>query len=372
MASINETVDNICNAPTFDSRVAEMRKIPGRHGTDDWQEIFARVAREIYVPDLSPDFAYIHADDTFYSESHFQEAYRLAAEGTDHFADTAERRIAETLEKFPQSLLAFRVITGLTRDEFAHAAQAANPDLRIAGGTINGHEQSGKPMKKGRSDALAKTVCHLISGNLFSAPPNPNLITKQSYKIDSKHGWESVRDFAQNGVPYWAFLHQRHYGGAFRQLLDATSTKRGDLIEDAVEDLFKSNGIPYIRTGSHNQGDISERFGLEVRPAPDFVLFDEQSDTLMAILECKGANDGGTARDKALRFNKLRAESQRLNGLPVIAVLGGIGWQRVNDTLGPVLQDTEGRVFTLSTLSEMLTLSPLITLIGTATETDHP
>jgi hypothetical protein len=25
-------------------------------------------------------------------------------------------------------------------------------------------------------------------------------------------------------------LHQRHYGRAFRQLLDATSTKRGDLL----------------------------------------------------------------------------------------------------------------------------------------------
>jgi len=30
------------------------------------------------------------------------------------------------------------------------------------------------------------------------------------------------------------FLHQRLYGGAFRQILDATSTKRGDLIEEEV------------------------------------------------------------------------------------------------------------------------------------------
>ena len=97
------------------------------------------------------------------------------------------------------------------------------------------------------------------------------------------------------------FLHQRHYGGAFRQVLDATSTRRGDLIEDAVEALFMENGVPFIRTGSHNQGDIAARFEVRVTPAPDFVVFDN-SETLRAILECKGTNDGGTARDKALRF----------------------------------------------------------------------
>ena len=151
-------------------------------------------------------------------------------------------------------------------------------------------------------------------------------------------------------------------------MLDATSSRRGDLIEDAVEAVFAENRVPYIRTGSHNQGDIMARFGLEVRPAPDFVVFDESSDSLMAMLECKGANDGGTARDKALRFGKLKAESMRLGGIPVMAVLGGIGWQRVNDTLGPVLADTDGRVFTMSTLQEMLRIAPVRQLIGTASD----
>lgn len=71
--------------------------------------------------------------------------------------------------------------------------------------------------------------------------------------------------------------------------------------------------------------------------APDFVVYD-QNDGLRAMLECKGANDGGTARDKALRFAKLREESVRLNGTPLFVVLGGLGWTRVNDTLGPVVR----------------------------------
>lgn len=71
MASIEKTVEDICSASTFDARIAEIRKIPGKHGTDDRPAIFAQVARELYVPDLTPDFAYIHQLD-FYDEPHFQ------------------------------------------------------------------------------------------------------------------------------------------------------------------------------------------------------------------------------------------------------------------------------------------------------------
>ncbi len=98
-------------------------------------------------------------------------------------------------------------------------------------------------------------------------------------------------------------------------------------------------------------------------PAPDFVVFDD-SDTLRGMLECKGTNQGGTARDKSLRFKTLRDESMRLGGVPLIAVLGGMGWARVNDTLGPVIRDTDGRVFTVATLTEMLEVSPFPQLLG--------
>lgn len=368
MVSIDATVKAICEAPTFDARIAEIRKIPGKHGSDDWAKIYADVARRIYIPALSPDFAYIHADDDFYSEKHFQSAYEAAAEGTKHFSDVATATIAATLKKTPTSLLAFRVITGLTRDEFAHAVKMQNDGAKLTGSTVDGHERSGSAMPAKRAQQFAETITGLMTGKLFGSTPSSDVVTKQAFKPDTLNGWSSVAKYATAGVPFWMLLHQRHYGGSFRQILDATSTKRGDIIEDAVEELFQDSGIPYIRTGAHNQAAIMERFGLEVRPAPDFVVFEEQSDTLRAILECKGANDGGTARDKALRFNKLRDEARRLGGLPVVAVLGGIGWNRVNDTLGPVLADTEGRVFTLSSLQQMLTISPFTSLMGTASQ----
>jgi len=205
-----------------------------------------------------------------------------------------------------------------------------------------------------------------MEGKLFE-PALVGLRLKQE-KPDTKEGWKTVRDFAKNGVPLKVFLHQRHYGGAFRQVLDATSSLRGDLIEDAVQTLFTENRIPFIRTGSHNQAEIAARFEVNVAPAPDFVVFDRTDDNLKAMLECKGTNNGGTARDKALRFARLRAESTRLNGVPLIGILGGTGWTRINDALAPVVRDTDGRVFTLSTLDEMLQVQPFPGLIGTA---DH-
>jgi hypothetical protein len=150
-------------------------------------------------------------------------------------------------------------------------------------------------------------------------------------------------------------------------LLDATSRARGDVLETPVEELFTAAGVPYVRTGAHNQAEIAAWFGLTVRPAPDFVVFDNRNDGLRAILECKGASDGGTARDKAARFGTLRREGNRLGGVPVFGMLGGIGWRRTGDALGPVVEHTDGRVFTLATLPEMLTVEPFPSLMGLTT-----
>lgn len=368
MNRIETAVQGVAAEPSLDRRIAAIRKIPGQFGTDDTPSVYAELARKIYVPALTPDFAFIHADE-FYSEQIVREAYDAAASGTDGFTKNSMEDLAAALQADSRSLLAFRLIVGFTRDEFAHAVKIVNPGMRLSGSSVDTYARNGAAMDVDRANAFAATIAQLIDGSLFGADSQPgdDVRTKQAAKSDTSQGWDSVTQFARDGVPYWQLLHQRHYGGAFRQLLDATSTKRGDLLEDAVEELFSDNGVPYIRTGSHNQGDIMARFGLEVRPAPDFVIYDEASDSLRALLECKGANDGGTARDKALRFGRLREEGARLGGIPVIAVLGGMGWSRVNDTLGPIVRDCEGRVFTLSTLTEMLTVTPLNGLIGTAT-----
>jgi hypothetical protein len=113
-----------------------------------------------------------------------------------------------------------------------------------------------------------------------------------------------------------------------------------------------------VRTGAGGQQKaVAARYGLTVQQAPDFFVFDANGQ-LRAMIECKGANDGGTARDKAARFARLRELGTGQGGIPVFAVLSGLGWRRVNDTLGPVVRETDGRVFTLANLAEMMTVVP--------------
>jgi len=363
MPTVEETVAAIVNAPSWDQRVARLRLVPQHHGTGEHPAIHAAVAREVYVPHLAPDFAYIH-EAPFYEREYFEDVYRAAAGDTDNFQRVTSDDLAAVLEADPRTLLVFRTIVGLTKEEFAHSTTLAAGALGLPGlssGKVDRMERKGTATTPVQARAAAETLTQVMQGTLFGDPPGA-LRSKQD-KPDTAEGWPTVQGLAEGGVPYALFLHQRHYGGAYRQVLDATSSLRGDLIEDAVETLFRERGVPYIRTGSHNQGDIEARFEVRVTPAPDFVVFDE-TDTLRAMLECKGTNNGGTARDKALRFERLRDESVRLGGIPLLAVLGGIGWARVNDTLGPVVRDTDGRVFTLATLPEMLTVAPFPSLVG--------
>lgn len=362
---VARTVEIVAGCDTLDKRVGEIRKIPGKHGTDQHPEIYATLARQLYVPELTPDFSHVHVDE-FYDEEIVRQSYLAASEGTDQFTKTETATIKQTLVDSPSSLLVFRLITGFTRQELGVSTTFAMPEAPVSAHMIDAIDRGRGTMTPKRAETLAVTLTQIIDGTLFGKLDDGDEVrTKQAAQIDTRDGWESVKKVAEVGVPYWRLLHQRHYGGMFRQLLDATSTRRGNLIEDAVEELFLDHGVPYIRTGAHDQDAIAKRFGLDVRPAPDFVVYDASSDTLRAMLECKITNDGGTARDKAHRFERLRTEGQRLGGVPVCAVLGGTGWTRVNDTLGPIVRDTEGRVFTLATLEAMLTVTPFKDLVET-------
>lgn len=371
MVSVSETVARILSAASWDQRVAQIRLVAQNHGTGEHQDIYARVAKEGYVPYLAPDFAYIHEAD-FYELPYFREVYEVASRLTQDFTNVATPALSYALSEDPRTLLVFRTILGLTKDEFAHSTTLAGElvDLApISANKVDAMERRGTSVTEDQARAVAETITRVMDGTLFGRP-GAGLRVKQD-KPDTAGGWPTVAGFASDRVPLETFLHQRHYGGAFRQVLDATSTRRGDLIEDAVEALFKEHGIPHIRTGSHNQAEIARRFEVQVTPAPDFVVHDS-ADRLQALLECKGTNNGGTARDKALRFERLRQESVRLGGIPLLAVLGGIGWTRTNDALGPVVRDTDGRVFTLATLNQMLDVAPFPSLIGLAPSASDP
>lgn len=362
MDSVAESlVTEIGAADDWNDRVNLVRLIPERFGTAQHSRIYAEVARRVYVPKLAPDFAYIHWRPE-YELSAIQDAYEAATRLTDNFRDVEESSLFAAVLQEPVTLRIFRLPLGLTTQELAAATEIPALDLGLAPATISKVKdmENGGSVDPGTATLCAAVIARAMEKRLF---PNPRVsgVTPKIDKPDTVEGWSTVRRYAQQGVPLPVFLHQRHYGGAFRQLLDATSVRRGDVLEVALEELFQREEVPYVRTAAGNQPRIARQFGITMRPAPDFVVYNG-SRVPKALIECKAANDGGTARDKAARYRAIRAEATRLGGIPVFGLLAGLGWKRVADALGPVVRDTDGRVFTLATLDEMMLVQPFPTL----------
>lgn len=362
MAGVERTVRRIVSAESWDHRIQEIRRVPESHGTAEQKKVHAAIAEQLYKPHLSANFSFVPKRPEYELE-HFRAAYRQAAKGTADFTLVDPARLSTVLQASPATLLVFRTIVGYTPSEMAVATREVAAEKKgrgVSDARIKSMERGGS-IPANDADILSETIHRLVEGQLWGHAPE-GLRSKMD-KTDTAEGWRSVREFARSGVPYEAFLHQRHMGGAFRQLLDAASEERGAMLELTVEHLFEEHGVPYLRTGSSDQSEILRRFSLTVTPAPDFVVFDPP-DNLRALLECKLTNDGGTARDKASRFKALRQEGQRLGGVPVFALLDGLGWERVNDALGPVIDACDGRVFTLGTLSQMIEVRPFPDLVG--------
>lgn len=360
--NIAATVSIIAQSPTWDARVQRIRQIPEVYGLGQQARVYAAIAEQVYKPELSPMFAHLPWRDE-YELAPFKQAYTEAYEHTAGFTKVSDHDLREALLSVPRSLRIFRMLLGYTADELAAAVTVylaeQGSTQRVGKGRVLGIEQGRQPSAV-LAAAFAQTINRLVTRSMWGEAEEP--LRPKLAKPDTEHGWVSVRRFAQDGVPFAIYLHQRFYGGAFGQLLNATSSVRGDLLELPVMELFNDHGIRYLRTGSSDQAEIETRFGLTVRPAPDFVVYDK-NDSLRAILECKQTNDGGTARDKAGRFLNLREEGARLGGIPVFAVLDGLGWRRTGDALGPVVRYTDGRVFTLATVGDMIETQPFPQLV---------
>jgi hypothetical protein len=365
----NQIAEAVEAAEAWNVRVAIIRTVPEAFGLAQHAAVYAAIAERVYVPTLRPDYAYVHTREE-YELAPLSAAYGLAYERTAGFTRVSRQDLARVLMDSPSTLRVFRLLLGFTGSEFAETCNLVAERFGmspVGKGRVSSVEE-GRRIAAPEANTCAAAIDLVMTRDPGLFPPTPagSTLRRKIEKPDTASGWQSVRQYASTGVPFDVFLHQRAYGGAFRQLLDATSTERGDLVEDPVERLFTDERVPFVRTGAQNQAAIEDRWGLTVKPAPDFALFDDRTDTLRAILECKGANDGGTARDKAARFGRLRAEGQRLGGIPLFAVLAGIGWRRTADALGPVVRDTDGRVFTLATLPRILETEPVPSLRGLA------
>lgn len=223
MPTPEETVSAIVSAPDWNARVAKIRQIPQQHGTNQHSAIYAAVASQLYVPNLAPDFAYVHWRSD-YELSDFLTRYDKTAEITKGFTLVDADSLVELIRAYPQSLKVLRVLVGFTAQEFAASTQLVAEKLglpAITSGVVKSME-NGASTDSEHGQVAGLTINEIMVGGLFEQPPHP--LKPKLAKPDTSEGWEGVQRYAREGVPFGMFLHQRHYGGAFRQLLACGSS----------------------------------------------------------------------------------------------------------------------------------------------------
>jgi hypothetical protein len=122
MAEIEATVEEVAAAADWNVRVSLIRRVPEAFGTNLHRDVYARIAERVYVPNLVPDFAYVHwrAD---YELPHIEEAYRWAHSLTNSFTRTDIETLTQAVATQSRTLLVFRLLLGLTAQELAAATR---------------------------------------------------------------------------------------------------------------------------------------------------------------------------------------------------------------------------------------------------------
>ncbi len=318
-----------------------------------------------FLSHLRPSFHLIPKGDSMADEASFDDAYAALAGGTEDFSRPDAKSLAAVLKRTPAALAPLRMIVGLTYNELAVAITLADSDARSTGEALKKFERSPPPKQASpRHNQLAERIAQAVTAamrrEILTVPLSASAYFHSKLdKRDTRRGWSSVQADA-DGVPYSALLYQRYVGGVWRQVQDAYSEVKGDaVLEFPLRDLFDEHDIPYhhTRPGASGARDTAERYGMS--PGPDFVIPDE-SPTL--VVESKVGEDGGTVRDKAARIKSMTGAANA-RGLKACAVVDGKGWTERTAALLEVIIATQGRTYTLSTLSQLLELPEIQALV---------
>lgn len=117
-----DAVRAVAEATTWDARVALIRRVPESFGQARHAAVYAAIAREVYVPNLAPDFACVHWGPEF-ELGPFDDACRQAFDLTRGFFAVGLGDIQAGLLQAPRTLRVFRLLLGFTSHEFAAATK---------------------------------------------------------------------------------------------------------------------------------------------------------------------------------------------------------------------------------------------------------
>jgi hypothetical protein len=321
------------------------------------REAALKLIRPTYESRLTPQFHAVPWGASLHEREAFRAAYESARRLTDGFNKTTEAELLAALEAEPTTLIVFRLILGYTTAELVSALELV--EVATSKTVIEAIEKGQGAMSDARHELLAgiaKAVTGVIKRELFALDeslPEEDFRSRLD-KIDTREGWASVQRAASGGIDYGDLLYERYVDGPWLAVRAAYSEKKGRLIEDAVAKVLTDAKIAF----DQNPEKLVSSGLLPSKP--DFVLPNVEAPEV--TLEAKGADDGGTARDKAARIAAVASRATE-HGWTPLAVIDGNGWKR-RDALVQTLEATHGLTFSLENVKLILDVPRVAALRG--------
>lgn len=299
--------------------------------------------------ELKSSFIDMPRGEGFIDYPTFEKGYQTLKRCTDAFANVTTETVLAAVREAPIAFIVFRCILGFSPPEWAYvttettgvavdqgAARAIDRKIRLdpLAPMNEGNGVTGQRMR-----AMIEAGVGTVAQGAGIVPPG---IVHRLDKADTAQGFESLQSIADLGTPYPVLLYERFLGRPFATHRDSVSELVGEVVEVAIKNVLTEAKISFRETKR------AERIpGFD--QAPDFIIPDEF--TPVAVIEAKLTEDDGTARDKVARVQRLRTlRNEQGKDYDVIACIAGRGFKVRREDMRRLLQATDGKVFTLTTM----------------------
>ena len=219
----------IAGAGNWDARVAMIRRIPEAFGTAEHADVYAAIARHVYVPKLTPEFAYVDWRDE-YELSALAARVRIGTREDPRISRRNSRAACAIDRRGAETLRIFRLLLGLTGAEFSEASLLVGEELNFLP-----FPRVRSRMEKSAGRISAGCSCDLHSRRSSFGRVRDAISKGKGHRCRARQNSKSRIPHAA-GKAFLSSNQRRSLGWissptalwrAFRQLLDPTSGNRG-------------------------------------------------------------------------------------------------------------------------------------------------
>ena len=303
-----------------------------------WEPLVDEVFSE-----LTSSFLEMPKGEGFIDYPTFEKGYQELKRSTDSFAALTQENVFAAVLEVP--IAVFRCILGLSPVEWAHIT-TERTGVAVDQGAARSIDRKFRMNPLGpANESIGVTAARIramidagVSAILQGAGTVATGIVHRLDKADTAKGQLSLQSIADLGAPYPVLLYERFLGRPFATHRDSV----GEVVKVAVKNVLSDEKISIRETKRTERIPGFDR-------APDFIVPDEF--TPVALIEAMLAEDDGTARDKLARVRRLRRlRDDEGKDYDVIACIAGRGFKVRREDMRRLLQATDGKVFTLTTM----------------------